>query len=157
MHFEPSAIRTVLLIDDDIDDYLIFEAAIKDVDSAIRVMHIASVEEVLQASEHVVPDLLFLDINMPDQNGFEWLKCIREKGYTFPIVMYSTASNPAYVAKAYEAGANVYFPKPSSYKNLQQCLSRLLHMNWEEPQRIREDFCRNGKYKVFSPIWQADA
>jgi DNA-binding NarL/FixJ family response regulator len=152
MQLEQSAIRNVLLIDDDVDDFLIFEAAVKEVDPTIRVMHIAALADVPQDEHPVIPDMLFLDINMPDQDGFEWLKCIREKGYTFPIVMYSTASNPSYVAKAYEEGANVYFPKPSSYKNLHQSLTRLLQMNWEEPQQVREIFCRDGKYRVFTSV-----
>jgi DNA-binding NarL/FixJ family response regulator len=152
MHTHHIAIRKVLLIDDDLDDFLIFEAAIKEVDPSIEVSHISALDEVTRDGNCTIPDILFLDINMPDQNGFEWLKCIRERGYDFPIVMYSTASNPAYVEKAYQQGADVYFPKPESFKKLQESLYKLLQFNWLEPYKVREDFCGNGQYRVFSLV-----
>jgi DNA-binding NarL/FixJ family response regulator len=87
---------------------------------------------------------------MPDYNGFEWLKAIRERGYEFPVIMYSTASNPAYVQKAYQEGADIYFPKPESLQTLHSSLQRLLHLNWVEPQKIKDQYYHNGLYRVFS-------
>jgi DNA-binding NarL/FixJ family response regulator len=64
--------------------------------------------------------------------------------------MYSTASNPAFVQRAYSEGANVYFPKPESFKTLQESLKQLLNLNWQEPRKVTEDYCSDGQYKVFS-------
>jgi len=143
------AIKKVLLIDDDTDDFMFFEDALKKVDPTIDISHIASVREVPEESNCEVPDLLFLDINMPDRDGFEWLRCIREKGYRIPVIMYSTASNPAFVEKAYQEGANVYFPKPDSIHRLEKSLNHLLALNWAEPEKVTEHFNQNGIYKVF--------
>lgn len=142
-------IKKVLLIDDDTDDFMFFEDALKKVDPTINVSHISSVKEIPEEVNYAVPDLLFLDINMPDRDGFEWLRCIREKGFQFPVIMYSTASNPAYVEKAYKEGANVYFPKPDSINTLEKSLNRLLGLNWSEPEKVTEHFSQNGNYKVF--------
>jgi DNA-binding response OmpR family regulator len=143
------SIRKVLLIDDDKDDCIFFEDALKELDPSIHVRFISSTKEVNTGAGCQPPDLLFLDINMPDKNGFEWLKEIREKGYTFPVIMYSTASNPAYVQRAYEEGANVYFPKPESLRTLQDSLKQLLRFNWNDPHKITECFYSNGQYRVF--------
>lgn len=148
MHPE-TTIRKVLLIDDDEDDFLMFEDAVKNIDPAIEVSYIARANAVPPAESYEVPDILFLDINMPDRNGFEWLRCIRQRGYNFPIVMYSTASNQAYVKRAFDEGADLYFPKPDSIMRLQDSLQQLLTMNWENPQNIKAEFCRDGHYKVF--------
>jgi DNA-binding NarL/FixJ family response regulator len=144
-----SPIRKVLLIDDDTDDFMFFEDALKKIDPTINVSHIASMNHVPAEGNCVEPDLLFLDINMPDRNGFEWLRHIREKGYRFPVIMYSTASNPAFVEKAYKEGANVYFPKPDSINTLEKSLYRLLGLNWSEPDKVTEHFSQNGVYRVF--------
>lgn len=143
------SIRNVLLIDDDRDDCLFFEDAVKEVDPAIRVGFISSPDDVPSEKNCRLPDLLFLDINMPDRNGFEWLQEIRGKGYTFPVIMYSTASNPGFVQRAYEEGANLYFPKPDSLRMLQASLKQLFQFNWEEPQKITAAFYSNGQGRVF--------
>lgn len=145
-----ATIKKVLLIDDDRDDFSFFEEAVKQVDPAIEVGYISSERDLSKDGNCVLPDVLFLDINMPDKDGFEWLKEIREKGYNIPIVMYSTASNPAFVQKAYTAGATVYFPKPESFKTLIESLRKLFQFNWHSPNDIQQLFCNNGQYRIFS-------
>jgi DNA-binding NarL/FixJ family response regulator len=141
-------IRRVLLIDDDIDDYLIFEEAVRTVDESIEVSHLSSMKDVGN-DNCKVPDLVFLDINMPDKNGFEWLTLIRQKEARLPVIMYSTASNPNYVEKAYAEGAQLYFPKPDSLKQLRNALLKLFSLDWANPQKITSEFCKNGQYRVF--------
>ena len=144
------SIKKVLLIDDDADDVMFFEDALRKVDSSLEVWHFSSAKDMPAAEHCIPPDLLFLDINMPDINGFEWLKIIREKGHSFPVIMYSTASNPSFVERAYQEGANVYFPKPDNLRTLQQSLNCLLNFNWSEPDKVTESFHQNGVYRVFN-------
>lgn len=145
---ESKPIRRVLLIDDDIDDYLFFEEAVRKVDKSISVSHLSCMKEI-ENEKCMTPDLVFLDINMPDKNGFEWLSFIREKEKKLPVIMYSTASNANYVERAYNEGADLYFPKPDSLQQLKNGLGKLLAMDWSNPQKITSEFCSNGKYKVF--------
>lgn len=142
-------IKTVLLIDDDEDDFMVFEDALKEIDASLVVSYIGSAKDFEAKKDCEAPDIIFLDINMPDKDGFEWLQQIRSSGYAVPVIMYSTASNPAYVQRAYEQGANIYFPKPESFKKLQDSLRELLSYNWQQPQKITEQFYQDGAYKVF--------
>lgn len=142
-------IKKVLLIDDDADDFMVFQDALKEIDPSLTVSYISSAKEIDQSTPCNVPDILFLDINMPDKNGFEWLQQIRSAGYQFPVIMYSTASNPDFVQRAYEQGANIYFPKPESYQKLQEALKQLLSYNWKQPEQVTEQFCSNGEFKIF--------
>lgn len=65
--------------------------------------------------------------------------------------MYSTAHNPSYVTRAYEAGASVYFPKPDSYRTLIDSLTYLLrNLNWGDPTAVRGQFVQGDQYRVFS-------
>lgn len=57
------------------------------------------------------PDLILLDIGLPDQNGHEVLKHLRE-WYTNPIIMLSVQSNEADIVSALDNGASDYLVKP---------------------------------------------
>lgn len=150
MHPLNPFIRKVVMVDDDMDDFLLFEEALKRVDPTIKVRYLSSINDIPEKGSYTLPDLMFLDINMPDKNGFDWLNLMRRNGYSIPVIIYSTASNPAYVEKAYKEGANVYMPKPESFNTLQQALASLLQLNWLEPEAIKETMCSNGQFSVFT-------
>ncbi len=149
MSLNPS-IRRILLIDDDIDDYIFFRDALEMVDPSVELLHLPSASRVQTDDTWKTPDILFLDINIPDSNGFDVLKSIRGKGFSLPIVMYSTASNPLYVERAYQEGASLYFPKPDSMRALEESLRRLLGFNWSDPEMVKENYKQHNSYRVFS-------
>ncbi len=145
----PYSVKRILLIDDDTDDFLVFEDALKEINSLFELSYIRSAKDIPKDGECKIPELIFLDINMPDKDGFEWLKDIRNSGYKIPVIMYSTADNPVFVKRAYDQGANIYFPKPESFRKLQTSLKELLGYDWQQPEKVTEQFCKAGEYKVF--------
>jgi CheY-like chemotaxis protein len=69
-------LNCILLIDDDLNDTFIHGRAVKDVDASITVVAKHSGIEALEyltAKENLHSDLIFLDINMPKMNGWEFL------------------------------------------------------------------------------------
>ncbi|MBA2746970.1 MAG: response regulator transcription factor [Flavisolibacter sp.] len=142
-------VRTILIIDDDPDDYDIIVEAFREIDPDIRVHHVCTCDEARQYVNHHF-DLVLLDINMPGHDGFHWLKSIREKGYsTLPIIMYTNSLSPAHITKAYNEGANLYFSKPDSFQKLQSGLKELIRLDWSHPFSITEQYIKKGNYKVF--------
>ncbi len=142
-------LHKLLLIDDDQDDCIFFRDVVNKIDPSLEFEYITSVKGVTIERICNHQDIIFLDINMPDRNGFELLRIIREKGYTLPIVIYSTASHRNIVEKAYREGADVYFPKPDSIRSLEDSLKTLLSFDWDNPGSIRDDFYSNGHGRVF--------
>ena len=73
-----------------------------------------------------LPDLLFLDLNMPRKNGLECLKEIRSnenlKGIS--IAIYSTSDSEKDMEETFRNGANVYITKPNSFNKLKQVLEK---------------------------------
>ena len=63
-----------------------------------------------------LPNLLFLDINMPRKNGFECLSEIKknERLKDLPIVIFSTSNSRDNINHAFKIGANIYIRKPGN-------------------------------------------
>jgi two-component system, OmpR family, KDP operon response regulator KdpE len=99
----------VLVIDD--------EAQIRKLLSITLHAHDFSVQEAATAKEGLTmvanhpPDLILLDIGLPDQNGHEVLKHLRE-WYSKPIIMLSVQSNETDIVNALDNGASDYLVKP---------------------------------------------
>jgi two-component system LytT family response regulator len=76
--------------------------------------------EALEMIEKLSPDLLFLDINMPEMNGFEMIKHLEE----IPQVIFVTAYDE-FALKAFEVNALDYLLKPVDPKRLQEAIKKL--------------------------------
>lgn len=120
--------RRILLADDDDDDHLIFADAIREIDDAIICDGATDGKAVLDklAGCSQLPDILFLDINMPLLNGFECLKKLKEQERfaKIPVVIYSTTANDSAIETARSLGASLFLPKPPDHKILSVKLKR---------------------------------
>lgn len=61
-----------------------------------------------------IPDLVFLDLMMPDVNGFEIMQRLRSSGFNTPIVVITAMIEKEYIIKAKKFGATSYLTKPLS-------------------------------------------
>src|ERR1700759_3234141 len=64
------------------------------------------------------PDLVMLDVRMPEGNGLDCLARIKLDLPEIPVVMFSSFDNPTYVARAVALGASGYLSKGASRKEL---------------------------------------
>ncbi len=67
-----------------------------------------------------LPDVVLVDWNMPEMNGYEFVKAVRaeDKYAQVPLLMVTTESEISQVQKALEAGANEFLMKPFTKDNL---------------------------------------
>ena len=144
-------IKKVLLVDDDEDELFFFQNALKEVDPTIEVNFLSHPDQLPKDGKCIVPDLLFLDINMPSWDGFKWLEKIRNKHVDVPVVMYSTSKNKTNINKAYTSGANLYMTKPDRQELLISSLRNILQFNWSHPEAIKQQFFKDGRYEAFVP------
>ena len=127
--------KNIFIADDDEDDRFLFTNALKDIDEGI-VCEFATdgknALSLLKSTKHL-PDILFLDLNMPKINGLECLRRIKNdiRLTSIPVVIFTTSQNPDDVEATHRLGANVYFSKPSDYNILKQKLTRILNLNFQ--------------------------
>lgn len=126
----------IILTDDDEDDRLFFKDAIEEISvkTALRLFnHGQELMDFLAVPTNDLPDLLFLDLNMPIKNGMECLKEIKaDKRLQHIIVaIYSTSSSEQDVENTFINGANIYINKPSSFKALKKAVAKVLKVNWQ--------------------------
>lgn len=82
--------------------------------------------EALSAIKAIKPDLVFLDVEMPDCSGVELLKAIRED---VPMAVFIT-SYPEFALEGFELSALDYILKPATEERFEQCIRRVLEY-WE--------------------------
>ncbi len=122
---------SLLLIDDDTDDQLLFGEALQEIhipieyDTALDGM---SALKKLQISS-ILPQLIFLDLNMPIMHGFECLKKIKTLGHlqSIPIIIFTTSNSPIDINMAKQLGAAAYFCKPMHFQDLCMQLKSILN------------------------------
>lgn len=117
---------TWFLIDDDEDDRDIFNIAVKDVAQTINVVEAVGAEEGLAmlSDRTIVPQCIFLDLNMPRMSGTECLLEIRKRVHLdpVPVIIYSTSNAERDRRAALAAGAVHFFTKPASIDSLSKIL-----------------------------------
>lgn len=140
---DPELLPTVLIADDDPDDRLMITEAFTErcrgcqlgfAQDGVQLMRILNREEPLPGSEGVMgenPDLILLDLNMPLMDGREALQEIKTNPALqhVPTVIMTTSDNEDDIRFCYDAGANSYLVKPSSYSELLDIVS-VLKNDW---------------------------
>jgi CheY-like chemotaxis protein len=124
---------SILLVDDDLDEYDLFTSALKQVSNDYKLIHITGCDDLFSTISNHKPDIVFLDINMPAISGIECLKNIRaEKNFaSLPIVIYSTSNNRKNIEQAYENKANLYVVKPYSLQGIIKALEKIIRIDWQ--------------------------
>jgi len=120
---------TCLLVDDDEDDREIFIIALRDVGEHIGCVLASDGMDALEKlrTAEVLPDFIFIDLNMPRMDGKECIAEIKkdERLNDIPVVIYSTSSNATDRADAARLGALHFFTKPPSIAALSAALSEI--------------------------------
>jgi CheY-like chemotaxis protein len=127
--------KNIYLADDDEDDRLFFQDALSEVCTEVT-LTIAKDGVELMHKLHLqpspLPDVIFLDLNMPAKNGFECLVEIKRNELLkhLPVVIFSTTMQEETVNKVYKEGANFYIRKPDNFNQLKKALNKVLSIDW---------------------------
>src|SRR6185369_15990931 len=99
----------ILVIDDEVQMRRLLEITLQSNDYSVK--EAATAKEGLIAAANHPPDLIILDLGLPDEDGHSLLKKLRE-WYQKSIIILSVQSNEEDIVKALDNGANDYLVKP---------------------------------------------
>ncbi len=121
----------VLLADDDLDDCIMFEKALKELPIKTNLLIVHDGDNLikeLSLQKNGLPDLIFLDLNMPRINGVECLHIIKrsEELKNIPVVIFSTSVHETLARKLIDIGARECIRKPSSFPELKKVILKTL-------------------------------
>ena len=140
----------ILLADDDADDCLFFKEAVSTFIPSSNFSAVHDGEQLMQLltdEPGKLPDVLFLDLNMPRKNGFECLTEIKQnqKLKNLPVVIFSTSNCDDSMNILFKTGADVYIRKPSNFEQLVQVIKHALPMTAENiPAKAKLKYVLNA-------------
>ena len=112
-----------LLIDDDLKLAKLLENYLSKF--TIRLTSISDPLQAMDAMKHHNPEVIILDVMMPDMNGFDVCRLIRKK-YSVPIIMLSARGEPNDKIQGLELGADDYLAKPFEPRELVARITSLI-------------------------------
>jgi len=106
--------KTILVIDDD-DDLRTALVEQIELEDEFRAEQASTAAAGVEAAKTVQPDLILLDVDLPDFDGREACRRMREEGVVAPIVMLTAATSDADTIRGLDAGADDYVSKPFKF------------------------------------------
>jgi CheY-like chemotaxis protein len=122
--------KTILLVDDDPDDREFFREAVTEIDDSLQCVLCSEGHhafDILNGGEEL-PDLIFLDMNMPRMNGRQCLLELKknENWRNIPVIIYTTSKvrEDRYFTEA--NGAVHFITKPSRFGDLKTAIAQAI-------------------------------
>jgi signal transduction histidine kinase/CheY-like chemotaxis protein len=149
----------VLVVEDDFANQQVILGMLEETNLQAEVANngIEAVNKVTSGSY----DLIFMDIQMPNMNGYDATRIIREKGYTLPIIALTAYAMKGDEEKCLDAGCDAYLPKPVDAGKLFETLGKFLSFESDfmideinaatrEIDELNRQFCNTHKETVKS-------
>ena len=124
----------ILLAEDDVDDVVFFEMALKELELPYFVRHAENGEVLFVLLKNKIPYILFLDIHMPCKDGLSCITEIRKnKEYdAMPVIMYTSNFSNKIIEECYRNGANLYMTKTNTFSELTKKLKKVFSIDWND-------------------------
>lgn len=138
----------IFYADDDEDDLMFFREGFENIVNSAKLsvllhLHNNGIDLIENIKKTKAANaIVLLDINMPMKTGIELLEEIKNEPeiQQFPVIMYSTSSNPSNIEECRKLGADLYVVKPSRFKDLEAMISKFLSFNWKNHQANDHNF-----------------
>lgn len=122
--------KTILLVEDDLDDQKLFIDALADIKDTILFDVVHNGKEAIDILQRAVtlPSLIFMDINMPVMNGIECLSAIAKDPAISSVPVVILSSSIAQREQVRSLGAVAFIEKTSSAKAFCEALKQALRV-----------------------------
>lgn len=119
--------RTILFVEDELNLAEIVRESLES--RGFAVTHRATASAALEAYYAQRPEIILLDVMLPDADGFAWARQVRATDMDTPILFLTAKSLPQDVVTGFESGGNDYLKKPFSMEELVVRIKALISKN----------------------------
>jgi len=132
-----SPAKSALLVDDNADVRFLARCLLEGAGFAIA--EAESAGTALDLLNRNLPDIVLLDVQMPDMDGWETLQAIRDNPATaeLPIVLWTVKGRPEDMVRGWELGCDGYLPKPFDARQLEDEVLRVVSQDEDERAEVR--------------------
>lgn len=118
----------ILLIEDDKIEVLKFNRAILPVSENFTITQVNNGKEALSLLEKDLPNIILLDLNMPDTNGIEFLSILKDDKRLkhIPTIVLTTSDNDKDITECYRLGIAGYVLKPLKYQDYEKKIGAII-------------------------------
>lgn len=121
----------IVLAEDDPGDRLLFQDAIESLPVQVELLSVVDGEELLQLLKEDIkklPDVVFLDLNMPRKNGFAALGEIKRNVdlQDIPVIIFSSIMEAHRIKQVYKDAAHYIIKKPSDFMALKKMIYKIV-------------------------------
>ncbi|WBL26379.1 response regulator [Zunongwangia sp. HGR-M22] len=131
---------TILFIEDDMIEVMKLNRTVSSLSLPHHIIEAKNGEEALQIlnQKDRLPDIIFLDLNMPKMNGIEFLKILKADDVLkyIPTIILTTSSNRRDLLECYKIGIAGYIIKPLRYEDYVSKLNSALDY-WSQNELIK--------------------
>ena len=126
--------KTILCVEDELD--VLENNRINIENAGYSVLTAENLAQARKILLRETPDLIVLDIMLPDGNGLDYLRELRAVGNDIPIIMLTAWNRGEHSARGIESGADDYIGKPFVYADLLARIKKVLSQTEKIPKRI---------------------
>jgi two-component system, sensor histidine kinase and response regulator len=128
----PESRRRILVAEDHEVNQQLFDTILRKMGYQVELANNGA--EAVRAARNANYDLIFMDVQMPEMNGYEASQQIRKAGLTTPIIAVTANAVSGEMEKCYKAGMNAFLTKPFKRQDLVPLLREWLAMPRKEPE-----------------------
>ncbi len=115
----------VLIVDDSLFTTIRMEEMLEELENVQQILHAGSFEEGISLVKSGKPDIVLLDINLPDMSGIELLKVIKQKYPTIKVVMVSNQAYQYHRELCSSLGALHFFDKTREFDKIPSVIAAI--------------------------------
>lgn len=117
-----------VIADDDSDDIELLAEALKTIQPAAEFITASTGKQLLSLLPNYRPNVIFLDINMPEMNGWDCLRVLKNEPVfrEIPVIVYTTSSSRRDIDLARDLGAYSLVTKPDRFRDLLKIMTELI-------------------------------
>ncbi|MBN2219955.1 MAG: response regulator [Kosmotogaceae bacterium] len=126
----------VYVVDDELNVRRIVKKTMENENNEVHTF--VTAEEALEEIEKRKPDLLFTDLGLPSMNGIQFLKELKNRGYSIPVIVISSDTSPESIRSAFKAGIVDFLTKPFTPQEIRDATELALREEDSIYKRARE-------------------